>query len=201
MGEITSTETARAYAAGALTGERVRLRPAAEEDYPLLDAWWQEPRGLILQTQVLQPRPAGHAAESFTTWSANGSYGNAGYAIEPLDDARLVGHIAVHSASLPVRAGVLGIIIGPDDQSKGYGSDAVRVMLRLAFTEMGLNRVELRVFAFNDKAIRTYERCGFVVEGRRRETGFHNGSFHDEIIMAVLARDWYARNGGGATPR
>ena len=76
--------------------------------------------------------------------------------------------------------------------SNGYGSDAVMTLLRFAFEEMNLNRVELGVFEFNERAIACYLKCGFVEEGRRREHYFQEGRYWDIIDMSVLRREFEA---------
>ena len=63
-------------------------------------------------------------------------------------------------------------------------------MLDHAFGTLGLHRIALFVFEFNERAIRTYKRCGFVVEGRSRESIFRDGQWWDEIAMSVLESDW-----------
>ena len=65
-------------------------------------------------------------------------------------------------------------------------------MLDHAFGVLGLHRIALFVFEFNDRAIRAYRRCGFVVEGRSRESIFRDGRWWDEIAMSVLESDWRA---------
>jgi RimJ/RimL family protein N-acetyltransferase len=65
-------------------------------------------------------------------------------------------------------------------------------MLDHAFSTMGLHRVSLAVFSFNERAIRSYEKVGFVVEGRAREAIFRDGRFWDEISMSMLATEWRA---------
>jgi RimJ/RimL family protein N-acetyltransferase len=69
-------------------------------------------------------------------------------------------------------------------------------MLAHAFTRLPLHRVALTVFDFNTRAIRAYEKCGFVVEGRAREAIFRDGRYWDEIHMSVLADEWEARQKG-----
>ena len=59
-------------------------------------------------------------------------------------------------------------------------------MLRFAFNELNYHRVYLRVYDFNQRAIRCYEKCGFQTEGRLRQHMYRNGAWHDEIIMGVL---------------
>ena len=63
-------------------------------------------------------------------------------------------------------------------------------MLDHAFGALGLHRIALFVFEFNERAIATYRRCGFVVEGRARESIFRDGRWWDELAMSVLERDW-----------
>jgi RimJ/RimL family protein N-acetyltransferase len=78
-------------------------------------------------------------------------------------------------------------------------------MLRHAFETLSLHRIALYVFEFNERAIRAYERCGFVVEGRARESIWRDGRWWDELAMSVLESDWKrirdAGGGGGASSR
>jgi RimJ/RimL family protein N-acetyltransferase len=89
------------------------------------------------------------------------------------------------------RKAKLGIMIGEKDYwSRGYGSDALTTLLRFGFDEMNLNRVELDVFAFNERGIAAYRKCGFVEEGRRRQAQFTAGEYHDVFVMSVLRDEW-----------
>jgi len=75
------------------------------------------------------------------------------------------------------------------DMGRGFGTDATRLAVRYGFREMGLHRIELHVLAYNERALAAYQRVGFVVEGRRRDAVFHDGRWHDEVLMAVLRSD------------
>ena len=66
-------------------------------------------------------------------------------------------------------------------------------MLGYAFKTLRLHRVGIRVLAYNKRAIRAYEKCGFGVEGRERETAFVNGVWHDDIMMGLLDREFRER--------
>jgi RimJ/RimL family protein N-acetyltransferase len=66
-------------------------------------------------------------------------------------------------------------------------------MLRHAFGTLALHRVALAVFEFNERAIRSYRRCGFVVEGRAREAIWREGRWWDELTMSILEPEWRAR--------
>ncbi len=77
---------------------------------------------------------------------------------------------------------------------RGYGTDATRMMLGHAFGNLALHRVALSVFEFNQRAIRSYRRCGFQVEGRAREAIWREGRWWDEITMSILEPEWRARD-------
>ena len=71
-------------------------------------------------------------------------------------------------------------------------------MLDHAFGTLGLHRIALFVFEFNERAIRAYKRCGFVVEGRARESIWRDGRWWDELAMSVLESDWRKRQAAAA---
>lgn len=179
----------QAYAKTALTGTLVRLRSLAPDDVHVLAEWWNDPEWMVLQSPSIVPRPSAAAESQFELWSKNESSTGLGLAIETLDST-LVGHLTLYGMDLPVRCGTLAIIIGPQHVDKGYGSDAIAVALRLAFEELGLNKVELTVYAHNERAIKVYEKLGFQVEGRRRAATFHRGQYWDQLLMGILAEDY-----------
>jgi len=71
----------------------------------------------------------------------------------------------------------------------GLGAEVTREVLRYGFDEVGLHRIGLKVFAHNHRAIRCYERCGFVEEGREREAAYVGGAWRDDVIMGILRSD------------
>jgi ribosomal-protein-alanine N-acetyltransferase len=71
----------------------------------------------------------------------------------------------------------------------GLGTEVTEAVLRYGFQELGLHRVDLRVLAYNTRAIRCYLRCGFVEEGREREAAYVGGSWHDDVIMGILENE------------
>jgi RimJ/RimL family protein N-acetyltransferase len=73
---------------------------------------------------------------------------------------------------------------------RGFGTEATQLMLDHAFTRLGLHRVGLSVFSFNERAIRSYLKAGFTIEGRAREAIWRNGRFWDEVSMSVLESEW-----------
>jgi RimJ/RimL family protein N-acetyltransferase len=104
---------------------------------------------------------------------------------------RLVGTCAFSQFDGDNGSALYHITIGEKDAwGRGYGTEATRLMLDHAFGRLGLHRIALFVFEFNERAIRTYRRCGFVVEGRARESIFRDGRWWDELAMSVLESDW-----------
>ena len=79
--------------------------------------------------------------------------------------------------------------------SQGLGTDAVRLVLRYAFEDLELNRVELTTDEENTRAIRCYEKCGFGREGLLRSHRLIDGKFGNTVVMAVLREEWATEAG------
>jgi RimJ/RimL family protein N-acetyltransferase len=93
------------------------------------------------------------------------------------------------------RAAKMGIMIKPEFQGHGYGSEAIKWALEWAFVHAGLHRVALNVVEWNERAIKVYEKLGFVLEGRRREALWKEGKWWDSLDMGILSREWAETNG------
>ncbi|WP_307825708.1 GNAT family N-acetyltransferase [Microbispora corallina] len=91
-------------------------------------------------------------------------------------------------------------LVGSRVYGKGYGTEALRLVLAHAFETVGLHRVGLEVYAFNTRALHVYEKIGFVREGIRRDALLWDGHWHDAIAMSVLAPDWHAHHDGPPRP-
>ena len=88
----------------------------------------------------------------------------------------LVGHIGLWGARPKDRCATLGIALGREYIGRGYGTDAMRVIVGYGFREMGLHRIQLAVAPFNPAGIRAYEKGGFTEEGRLGESVLHDGA-------------------------
>lgn len=107
---------------------------------------------------------------------------------------RLIGSCAFSQLDGDNGSALYHITIGEKDTwGLGYGTEATELMLEHAFLRLGLHRVALSVFAFNERAIRSYQKAGFTTEGRAREAIWRGGRFWDEISMSVLEQDWRTR--------
>jgi RimJ/RimL family protein N-acetyltransferase len=77
---------------------------------------------------------------------------------------------------------------------RGYGTDALRCLCDFGFGELRLERIELVVFDFNTRAIRSYEKAGFQTEVVKRHARFHRGTHHDVLVMSILRDEWEAQD-------
>jgi len=188
--DLDGTDAASAYARSLLVGELVRLRELRSADLLQLDRWWADPGLQIFQTTRVDAGVEGSTESMFRAWSANDNLGTAAFSIERLADASLVGHVSLWGADPKNRDAKLGILLGTEFLGERLGSDAVRVVVRYAFVEMGLHRVTLQVYAFNTRAVAAYRRVGFVEEGRARRAVWHAGRWYDEVSMGIVADEW-----------
>jgi RimJ/RimL family protein N-acetyltransferase len=190
-----------------LEGNLVALRRHVPENVTAFQRWYSDPEVARLARyqdapmrsdeidRFFQLRALGH--ESLTM------------AIHERDSDRLIGSCAFSQVDGENGSAMFHITIGEKDAwGRGYGTEATQLMLDHAFGTLGLHRIGLSVFEFNERAIRAYRRCGFVVEGRARESIWRDGKWWDELAMSVLASEWRqrgaeapSRGGGRAEPR
>jgi RimJ/RimL family protein N-acetyltransferase len=90
-------------------------------------------------------------------------------------------------------SGIVGIFIGDRRYlGQGYGTDALNALVDLGFGELRLERIELEVFDYNARAMRSYEKSGFQTDAVLRRARFHRGAHHDVHLMSILRDDWLA---------
>ena len=189
---IHDVESAFAYGESILLGQRVRLRGLRDADLPTLAGWEMDPARMTTLSNWVVPPSEAAAKERITKWCANDK-DDLGFAIETLDDPpMLVGNIGLFGARPKDRCATIGIGLGREHVGRGYGTDAMRVIVDYAFREMGLHRIQLVVASFNPAGIRAYEKAGFVEEGRYRLAVWHDGTWYDEIMMSILDDEWVA---------
>jgi RimJ/RimL family protein N-acetyltransferase len=169
---------------------RVFLRAGERADIPLFVAWmndWRTTRTLSLRA------PMSSASEERWFEHMLDEQGKSAFffVICLLEDDRPIGTIGLFQLEPYNGCAGLGISVGhDDDRGRGYGSDALRALLRFAFGQLRLERVWLDVYDVNPGARRVYERVGFVYEGTLRRAVFREGRYLDVIRMAILADEW-----------
>lgn len=110
-----------------------------------------------------------------------------------IENGTLLGSARLDRIDLTDRRASFAIgLLQSHNVGKGIGTEAARTVLNYAFGELQLHRVSLRVLAINECAVRSYQKCGFKVEGRERETAFLDGKWHDDLIMGLLEHELQA---------
>lgn len=173
-------------------GEKVLLRPMRREDVARQHEFNQDPEIYVLDCDYPRPTPLETAMAEFensTKRDDNASH----FAIEA--DGKYIGAITL--MKLKSRGGNAELGIGIGDRAywgRGYGRDAVKLMLHYGFHYAGLRRIELTTHAKNERAIRCYKACGFVEEGRPRQVLWLAGEYVDLVNMSILREEWELLN-------
>lgn len=103
----------------------------------------------------------------------------------------LIGRCVLFQIDAVNRSAMMGIVIGEKGYwGKGYGRDAIRLLLDYAFNLLNLNSVMLRTFSFNERALRCYRAVGFREIGRRRQARIVGDRRHDVVFMDILAEEF-----------
>lgn len=172
-------------------GERIRFRAIEREDIPRYVEWFNDPEVTAGLANYL---PMSLADE--TRWFEN--LGNRpvaerGFALEAktVDGWQHIGGVGFEHIEWVNRSAEFGIMIGDKVfWNNGFGTEAVRLMLKHGFETLNLHRIFLRVYENNPRAIRVYEKAGFVKEGIMRDAVYRNGCYINDIIMSVLRSEW-----------
>jgi RimJ/RimL family protein N-acetyltransferase len=179
----------------ALTGSLVVLRRHAPQNIAAFQRWYADPEiARLARYQATPMRP--EEIERFFAARVLGTDALAMAVHEKATD-RLVGTCAFSQLDGENGSALYHITIGEADAwGRGLGTEATQLMVDHAFGTLGLHRIALYVFEFNVRAIRAYQRCGFVIEGRSRESIWRDGRWWDELAMSVLESDWRGRRDG-----
>lgn len=181
-----------------LYGNQVRLRAAERADIPSFVRWFGDPevtenldmigvmgianeeiwfddmlkRPAIEQVLVIEAKIENTPPDDSDSWLA-------------------IGTIGLFNVDNFARNAELGISIGEKSYwNRGFGSEAIRVLLNQGFYKYNLHRIELRVNARNHRAIKAYEKVGFIHEGAKREATYRDGEYMDMLLMSVLRPEW-----------
>ena len=182
-----------------LQGELVRLVAAnSETDAELFARWSRDSEYMRLQaSEPAQLWSQKQTKEEMRKWMEHEKPDTIEFVIRTVAQDRPIGSIGLDGIRWPHGDAFVGIGIGARDcWGNGYGTDAMRVILRYAFAELNLHRVSLDVFEYNPRAIRSYEKAGFCIEGRERQALHRDGRRWDMIYMGILRQEWQELEGG-----
>ncbi|MDQ3283476.1 MAG: GNAT family N-acetyltransferase [Acidobacteriota bacterium] len=168
-----------------IAGEHVILRAFERDDAERCYRWMNDPN--IVRT--LKSRyPI--AFQNEIEWFDGAMHANTSerhFAIERKDDRTHIGNASIHDIEWVSRVASFGLFIGePSAWNRGFGSDAIRTLVRFAFDEMNLQKLRINVFDYNDRAKHVLETQGFVQEGRLQREFYRDGAFHDIVILSTF---------------
>jgi RimJ/RimL family protein N-acetyltransferase len=124
-----------------------------------------------------------------TRWVAEGADAMS-LAVALRSDGALVGDLSLTWESREHRSGEIGFVFHPDHQGKGYARESMEVVMRLGFESLDMHRLFGRADARNERSIRLMERLGMRQEARFVENEFLKGEWTDEVVCAILRREW-----------
>ncbi|MET8976298.1 GNAT family protein [Streptomyces sp. NPDC004539] len=176
-----------------LTGPLTVLRPFTEADAEGMAVLLDDPE--VIRFTGASPNPLG--PEFLRSW-----YGSRAAQADRLDLAvtdrasgELVGEVVLNEWDPEARSCTFRTMLGPRGRGRGLGTEATRLIVGYGFDRIGLHRIGLEAYAFNSRALRVYEKVGFVREGIRREIELKDGEWVDEVLMAVLEGEWAVHRG------
>jgi len=171
-----------------IKGKKIYLSPINVEDYEKYCEW--------LNDEEIS-NPLGVAARAYTLDNekeilkkiANSSHEHH-FAIINEQSNELLGNISLAQVNNIHQKATLGIFIGDaKNRGKGYGKEAIELLLNYGFNYLNLHNVMLKVYEFNSNAIGLYEKIGFKYIGRRKEAYYLNGKRYDELFMEILKKE------------
>lgn len=173
----------------------IKLRPFSPADFPRLIRAIDSPRLLVQwggPSQFTFPLSVEQLADYRAT--AVGSHAHARIYTACDAQGEALGHIELGFIDMQnASASVSRVLVFPAARGRGACTPMIGRVLEIGFGEMGLRRIELRVYAFNTPAIRCYERAGFVREGMLRQAQRVGHEVWDLVVMGILREEWDAR--------
>ncbi len=181
-----------------IEGQRVRLRKIERADLPVLHRWLNDAEVMMWARFTPDHMTSLTALEKeFEKEFAGEERERTTFVIDERTSGKPIGWCVMRTWDRKHVNTNVGIGLGEKEYwSKGYGTEAIRLLLTIVFDHQGWHRAELWTLADNARAIRSFEKCGFREEGRERESAYHSGKYHDIVLMALLKSEWDAREAG-----
>jgi len=166
------------------TGQLLCLSAPQPDDQSRFASWTQDDDYLrLLDEDPVKPQ----SNASFSSFTEAGDDNSYYFHLRTLSDDTVIGFVVLFNLKWSNRTADMAIGIGDKAyRGKGYGQDALKLILNYAFNELNLHRVSLTVMSYNDAAIKAYERVGFVLEGTQRQAVLRQGKRYDMLMYGIL---------------
>lgn len=167
-----------------IDGERIYLSPVSIDDAEIYTKWMND-ETICKNTNALTRIVPLQKEQEFLNQA------NDILAIVRKEDDELLGNISFGRVDYHNRNAEIGLFIGEmENRHKGYGTEALKLMLDYGFNQLNFHAITLNVLSFNEEAIQCYEKLGFQVVGRIKEVMYYHNVYYDRIIMEILESDW-----------
>ena len=177
-----------------IRGDRLLLRPLTSRDIDALLAY--RGREDVCRYVPFEPMTREDITERLTKQWARTELTSEGQSLtlgaEVSQTGELAGDIILFWHSEEHAGGEIGYVFNPSLGGRGYATEAVSMMLRLGFEELGMHRIIARIDERNDPSVRLARRVGMRQEARLVENEFFKGEWSTELDFAILAAEWHA---------
>lgn len=172
-----------------IDGDKIYLSPINIDDASIYVKWLSDPNISDKLHSTKRVFNELNEKEFLNKGLLNGDYI---FSIIKKSDDKVIGIVSLNDIDHIDRVATIGIFIGDSsDHGKGYGSDALRAILKYGFGVLNLYNIDLKVFDFNEQAINCYKKVGFKEYGRRHKAYYINNEYHDLISMEILKDEFY----------
>ena len=182
-----------------LQGEKVTLRPVKRSDISHILKWFNDPeviRYLAMYLPMTEIAEEKFIDELGTARARTDAF----FVIEAItgESTKPIGSTGLHGINNKDHNATFGIAIGEKDYwSRGYGTEAARLLINYGFEQLNLHRISSAAYAFNERSIRMHLKIGFREEGRQRDFTFKNGKYCDHVIFGMLREEWSSSGTAG----
>ena len=177
-----------------LVGDRIYLSPRNSDDVEIFTEWLND----FKTTDYLGRSSIVTTLDDEKKYLEENVTAEASFVIVTINENKMIGTVSLESINHINRCATLGIFIGDKEfRNKGYGTEAIKLILEYGFKYLNLKNIKLDLMEFNERALNCYKKCGFKEYGRRRKCKFVNGKYYDTICMDILEDEFtgdYIRN-------
>ncbi len=170
-----------------LLGNKTNLRPVSREDIPKILVWINDPEVRQFVSSVVP------TTQKFEEDWVDGLCKDKDNIVLVIvtKEGKAIGLMGLHRIDWVNRVATTGALIGDKEYwGKGFGSDAKMALLDYAFNTLNLRRINSDVIAFNERSLNYSLRCGYQIEGKKRQAMFRHGKYWDRIELGLLREEW-----------
>ncbi|HVT02488.1 MAG TPA: GNAT family protein [Thermoanaerobaculia bacterium] len=171
-----------------IAGDKVILRALEVHDLDRCYRWMNDPN-IVRALKSRYPMPF-QGEEEWLEGAVRGRVNERHFAVEQREDRLHIGNASIHDIDWISRTAAFGMFIGePAAWNRGFGTDAIRTLVRFAFDEMNLRKLRINVFDYNERARHVLMSVGFVQEGKLEREFYREGSYHDIVILSIFKNE------------